>query len=270
MGAKFAEFPDEEKRIFASTEEMTDYARDKLPKLPRRTLAAPVPTERLTEMLGHSDTAMKRLTSLLEAVAKESAAVEARKGDYSAGGYARETDRIVEKFQPKIATELATICDGETCASEQAANHTRDALRSRALDGLHRDPGIRASMAADARLRFTSMPATRLVAATREAFVKGDLATAALLEETIEARDGGPLALSRQQRASAAEYAADFGESEASVIFAKLEIAAIKARLSIGLVPAREVSRTKIALGLRQQRLAGLEKVQAAKAAAAK
>jgi hypothetical protein len=82
----------------------------------------------------------------------------------------------------------------------------------------------------------------------------------ALIEEVIEARDGGPTALTRQQRAEAAEHSIDFGESEAAVIFAKLEIAAIKARLLIGLYPAREVSRVRIALGLRERRLAELER----------
>jgi len=269
MGAKFAEFPDEEKRTFANTEEMTDYAREKLPKLPRRTLAAPVPLDRLVEVSGHVATAMERLTPVLETVAKESAQWEAKRADHSASGHAAGNDAIAARGLKQVTPIYQTFADGESVGIEQAQNYTRDALRSRAMT-FHKDPGISASIAADKRLRFNTMPAVRLTQATREAFAKGDLATLALIEEVIEARDGGPLALSRQQRADAAEYRADFGDREAAVIFAKLEIAAIKARLLIGLIPAREVSRARIALGLREQRLAGLEKSQAARVKAAK
>jgi hypothetical protein len=261
----FAEFPDKEKKVFASVAEM----KDSLHPAARRSLVAPTTMARLVEVLGHSDTAMKRLTPVLETVAKESAQWEAKRADHSASGHAAGDDAIVQRGSKQEAPIYQTVGDGESVAIEQPENFTRDALRSRAMV-FSRDPGVSAQIAADSRLRFTSMPATRLVAATREAFVKGDLATAALLEETIEARDGGPLALSRSQRASAAEYAVDFGESEASIIFAKLEINAIKARLLIGLIPAREVSRTRIALGLRSDRLAAMEKAQAAKVAAAK
>jgi len=260
----FAEFPDKEKKVFASVDEM----KDSLHPAARRSLVAPTTMTRLGEVSEQVTGAMTKLIPILETVAAESAGLAAHKDDYSESGYAAATDAIAARGLKKIAPLYQTIGDAEQVASEQAVNFTRDALRSRAMV-FHKDPGVNAQIAADKRLRYNTMPSTRLTQETRKARSENDTATAALLEEVIEARDGGPLALSLQQHASAAEYAADFGDGEASIIFAKLEIAAIKARLSIGLVPAREVSRTKIALGLRQQRLAAMEKVQAAKMKAA-
>jgi|GEM_PF-1891936 len=268
--ARFEELSADERSALGvdQVEGFRELAKSSGPKLPRRSLVAPTTMTRLGEENQHVATAMERLTPVLETVAKESANVAAHKDDYSDSGYAAATDAIAQRGLKKITPLYQTIADAERVASEQAVNFSRDSLRARAMV-FHKDPGVSAQIAADARLRFTGMPAARLVQATREAFIKGDLATAALLEETIESRDGGPLALSRQQRAEAGEYQVDFGDREASIIFARLEINAIRARLLIGLVAPREVSRTKIALGLREARLAAMEKLQAAKVKAA-
>jgi hypothetical protein len=96
------------------------------------------------------------------------------------------------------------------------------------------------------------MPAVRLVQACAEAAATGDLPTVALLHEVIEARDDGDRKLSRSQRAEVMSYLdrIDYGEREVEVLMMKMQINAIKARLAIGLYPAREVTRMKIALGI--------------------
>ncbi len=263
MGAKFGTITDDEKRGFATVDEMKDSLRP-----PRLVLVAPLPATRVAEFLTHADTAAKRYKPPLEEAAKESAELAAHRDDFSDSGYAQGTDAIAQKALKKIAVEFQTIGDCERIAVEQGPLHTRDACRSRAIDTIHKDPGVGASMAASDRLRFDPMPAPRLIANFKEALAAGDMARAALIEEVAEARDGTPRELSRQQRAEFGAYQEriDYGAAEVQIALSKIKIIAHRARLDLGLIPAREISRAKIRLGLMEMELAGLEKA-AAKAA---
>jgi hypothetical protein len=101
-----------------------------------------------------------------------------------------------------------------------------------------------------------------VVQAAAVAAADNDFALGALLHEIIESRDDTPRALSRSQRAEAVGYLErlDYGEKDVELTLAKLEINALKARLDIGIIAPRDVSRTKIKLGILEQRAADMEK----------
>ena len=242
------------------TEDLKQLAHESAPKLPRVALTAVVPDATITEQLKFSDTAMKRLALHLENLGKEEAAIRARRSDYSEAGFRQRLDALTAKFEPLISEAFRTIADAERVAEEQKTNHNRHARRARAR--FDRDPQRHAQISADARLRYASMPAVRLVEACARAAADNDLALGNLLQETIEARDDTGNALSRSQRAEAVGYLdrLDYGEREVELTFAKLEINALRAKLDIGIFPQREISRTKIKLGILQQQADAMEK----------
>src|ERR1035437_5902129 len=251
MGAKFAEM---------TVDEMRDLASDSLPKPPRLVLAAPLPDATIAEQLKFSDTALRRLGLHLENLNKEEAEIRAHERDYSKEGFQKALDALADKFQPRFAEVVKTIFDAEQVATEQGAVHNRHARRARAV--FHRDAQQHAAICAGARLRFSGMRSQRLVEACSQAAADNDLATVALLHEIIEARDDGPLALSRSQRAEAVGYLdrVSFGEDAVAVTLLRLRVNAARARLNLGLIAPREVSRARIALGLMEQELAAKEK----------
>jgi len=272
MGARLGVLTDAEQRgDFSSVEEMREAGKASAPRPPRVALVKPTTMERLAEEYQHAVTASERYKPIIKDHARASAALLEHRDDFTDSGYAQQDAELTQKAVKRIAPELSTILGVETVGDDQTPNLTRDALRSQALDSSPiKDPGVRAAVAANARLRFDGMPVPKLIAAYATALAAGDAATTAQIEEVFDARgDDGPRAPSRQQRAEfgALKDRIDYGAGEAQIVLAKIKIIAHRARLDLGLVAPRETSRAKIRLGLMEMELAGLEKA-AAKVAA--